>query len=111
MSAKGGDNCRIAAKTIPTEKEGPELFNISVGSIQLSPLASVRVRWAVLVGDTDEKGSSFWCFASCVVLARASFDITRLAKTPFDTVLLVKALFDTIRLANLKTLFVIIRGW
>jgi len=99
ISAEGSDECKIAAKTILTEKESSESFNITV-PIQLFPLASVTVRWAVLVGDTDEKGSSLWCRAVFSVLARTFFEIALLAKNPCDIVLLMKTLFDIVRFAE-----------
>ncbi len=46
-----------AAKTTPTEKESSELFDITVGSVQLIPLGAIRVGWAMLVGDASEKSS------------------------------------------------------
>jgi hypothetical protein len=50
------------------------VIDISVDPFQHFPLASVFVAWAVLVGDTDKKGSPLRCRATCFVLAK-TFDI------------------------------------
>ena len=119
ISAEGSDECKIAGKAMLTEKECSEPFNITV-PIQLFPLVSVTVRWAVLVGDTDEKGPSLWSRAAFSVLAlagtRTSLEIARLARTAFDTIRLAKTPHDIALLAKnargivllMKTLFDIV---
>jgi hypothetical protein len=99
MSAEGSDECEIATKTILTEKESSESFNIAV-PIQLFPLASVTIGWAVLVGDTDEKGSPLWWCRARANLAGTSFEIGRLAMTSFNTIRFLKIPYDIILLAK-----------
>jgi hypothetical protein len=108
ISVEGSvDDFKIAAKTIRTEEERLETFDILVSSRQLFPVVFVAVGWNLLVRYTDENGfplrRSDICYTLFGVswLAKASFNVVWLAMTSFDITRLVTTSFDIVWFPNI----------